>query len=263
MGKFDGILLCTDFDGTFAMSGTRISRENCDAVRYFQKNGGLFTIATGRSPEFILGFDEFALNAPIIAANGTMICDCKSGERLMTFPMRPEIVSVMEMAVAQPFAESVYICSSDGHGKKWSRDSGVSVTDFFGNVPMPWYKVIFEQSVENTAAMEKWAADNYTGIYEFGRSYRCGLEFQEPGTGKGEGMERVKSMLGGIRLTVGAGDYENDVSLIRRADIGYAVANAVTEAKRAADRITVSNDEHAIAHIISELEKSVNLDYSE
>lgn len=258
MGKFDGILLCTDFDGTFAISGARISRENCDAVRYFQENGGLFTIATGRSPGFILSFDEFRLNAPIIAANGTMICDCATGKRLMTFPLRESIASVMDAAAKLPFAETIYICDTDGHGNRWDASQGVPVADFYGKVPGPWYKVIFEQSVEATCAMKDWAAKNYTGVYEFGRSYSRGLEFQEPGTGKGEGLARIRELLGNIRLTIGVGDYENDESLIRCADIGYAVANAVPAAKRAADRITVSNDEHAIAHIIYELDGSIS-----
>ena len=45
--------------------------------------------------------------------------------------------------------------------------------------------------------------------------------------------------------------------LIRMADIGYAVDNAVPEAKAVADRITVKNDEHAIARIIEALEKEI------
>ena len=53
--------------------------------------------------------------------------------------------------------------------------------------------------------------------------------------------------------TVAVGDFENDVSMIKAAGIGYAVANAKDCAKAAADRITVSNDEHAIAAIIAEL----------
>lgn len=41
--------------------------------------------------------------------------------------------------------------------------------------------------------------------------------------------------------------------MLRAADIGYAVANAVPSVKDAADRITVPASESAIARIISEL----------
>ena len=39
MGKFDGILIGTDLDGTLVSEG-KVSRENADAIRYFQAEGG-------------------------------------------------------------------------------------------------------------------------------------------------------------------------------------------------------------------------------
>ena len=53
------------------------------------------------------------------------------------------------------------------------------------------------------------------------------------------------------------GDYENDVSMLEMADIGYAVSNATELCLKAADRITVSNNENAIAVIIRELEEEL------
>jgi hydroxymethylpyrimidine pyrophosphatase-like HAD family hydrolase len=57
--------------------------------------------------------------------------------------------------------------------------------------------------------------------------------------------------------TVAVGDYENDLDMIKMAGIGYAVANACPALKAIADRITVSNDEHAIAKIIDDLDKEL------
>ena len=54
--------------------------------------------------------------------------------------------------------------------------------------------------------------------------------------------------------TVAVGDYDNDVGMLRAAKLGVAVANASPAAKAAADHITVSNEEHAIAKIISDLD---------
>ena len=53
MGKYEGYLIATDFDGTFAGPGAVISRENSLAIRRFQAGGGLFTIASGRIPSFL------------------------------------------------------------------------------------------------------------------------------------------------------------------------------------------------------------------
>ena len=73
MGKFDVILICSDFDGTLFM-GTQISDENVAAIRYFQKNGGRFTITSGRYPAF-LGTHRHRIDANtyLIGLNGTII----------------------------------------------------------------------------------------------------------------------------------------------------------------------------------------------
>ena len=48
-------------------------------------------------------------------------------------------------------------------------------------------------------------------------------------------------------------DY-NDISMFKEAGIGIAVSNACKDALNAADYITVSNEEHAIARVIYDLE---------
>lgn len=255
MGKFDGILICTDFDGTFAMTGPAVSPENAAAVKYYQENGGLFTIASGRSADFVLSFPEFRPNAPIVACNGTMICDPETGERIMTFPLTDDITEVMDEAEKTGLIHRVHICNNDGHASVWQASDGITLQEFYASVPKPWYKILFEQSVENTQKMKEWSDTTWAGKYVYTRSWSAGIEFQPMGTGKGECFDHLKKLIGNVRLTVGAGDYENDITLIRCADIGYAVENAVDEAKAAANRITVSHNDHAIARIIEDLDK--------
>ena len=57
-----------------------------------------------------------------------------------------------------------------------------------------------------------------------------------------------------IGRIIAVGDYNNDVDMLRSAGCGIAVANASPEALAAADAVTVSNEEHAIARIIYDLE---------
>ena len=45
--------------------------------------------------------------------------------------------------------------------------------------------------------------------------------------------------------------------MIKVADIGYAVGNAVPPLKAVADRVTVDCRDHALAHMIGELEKEL------
>ncbi len=256
MSKFDGILLCTDFDGTFAMPGPEVSRENCDAVRYFQENGGRFTFASGRSPEFFGRFTQFQANAPIIAANGTMICDPETYEKRAVFTMPEGTLEILDALARIPQTERMYLCDSFGQGNEWDKAEGALPSDRFGKIAKPWFKVLLHQSVEDTLWLREYIRERYPGVFAVNRSYRFGLELHAPGSGKGECLRYIKEHDPSIRRTVGAGDYENDVSLIRMADIGYAVENAEPEAKAAADRITVHCTEHAIARIISEIEEN-------
>ena len=58
MGKFDGVLLASDFDNTLVWTedalrqGTampQVPERNREALRYFMANGGRFAISTGRA----------------------------------------------------------------------------------------------------------------------------------------------------------------------------------------------------------------------
>ena len=78
MGKFDGIAILTDLDGTFLGKGGRMVERNVEAIEYFKAEGGLFSLSTGRM-HYSLGkmvFDvDKLVNAPAILCNGTYLYD--------------------------------------------------------------------------------------------------------------------------------------------------------------------------------------------
>ena len=70
MKKFEGILICTDLDGTLINSSGNISQENLDAIEYFKANGGLFTFVSGRMPYFASDiYNAIKPNAPFGCIN--------------------------------------------------------------------------------------------------------------------------------------------------------------------------------------------------
>ena len=54
--------------------------------------------------------------------------------------------------------------------------------------------------------------------------------------------------------TFALGDHNNDIGMFRTARYGIAVFNACKDALDAADFVTVSNEEHALARVIYDIE---------
>ena len=76
MGKFDGVLLVSDFDDTLYGSDFTVSPENVHALTYFVQEGGTFTVATGRAhATFAPVFSLAPINAPVILSNGSALYD--------------------------------------------------------------------------------------------------------------------------------------------------------------------------------------------
>ena len=76
MGKFDGVLLVSDFDDTLYGTDLTVSQENVEAIAYFTAEGGRFTVATGRArPAFAPCASLVPINAPVILSNGSALYD--------------------------------------------------------------------------------------------------------------------------------------------------------------------------------------------
>ena len=90
MGKFDGVLLASDFDNTLIYteealrSGVPVpplSTENREALEWFMAEGGHFSIATGRAlAAFMKYADKVPMNAPGVVCNGAALYDFAKGE---------------------------------------------------------------------------------------------------------------------------------------------------------------------------------------
>ena len=67
LGKFNGVLLVSDFDDTLYGEDMRITRENVEALTYFTREGGTFTVATGRArPNFAPHASHIPINLSLI-----------------------------------------------------------------------------------------------------------------------------------------------------------------------------------------------------
>ena len=92
--------------------------------------------------------------------------------------------------------------------------------------------------------------------FDFIRSDKDYYEILPKGACKGNLVAKLAEILGiDMKYTISAGDNDNDISMLETTAVSFAVANASPLAKAAANHHTVSNEEHAIAKIIDELDK--------
>ena len=94
------------------------------------------------------------------------------------------------------------------------------------------------------------------GEFDFIRSEKSLFEILPKGSGKGTSIIKLCEYLKvDLNKTYAIGDYNNDISMFYVAKTGIAVSNACDDAKNVADYITVSNEEHAIARVIYDIEQ--------
>lgn len=263
--KFKGILLCTDLDDTLLTTGEKkLTKENRDALQYFMSRGGRFTFATGRVPVGArLILEKIRPNAPMICFNGGAIYDFENNEILWGKKLERSVVRAVEY-VEENFPEigievctdsHIYFCKDNRVGQMHRNHENLpNISLDYHSILVPWRKVIFlAEENEIPALAEGLGNSPYSGTYQFVQSSPNYYELLPKGVSKGSGLEKLAEMLEAEK-TIAVGDNYNDLEMIRYADMGIAVANAVPEVREEADFVTLDNDSNAIASIVSMLD---------
>ena len=267
MGKFDGILICTDLDGTILKNDKTISPENLNAIEYFKSEGGYFTFITGRMPYYAIDmYNLIKPNAPIGCVNGGGVYDYNEQKYIWTSTMPSGVNKLIEMIDRE--LPSVGINVSTFYKTYFAKDNAAmqrfraaaklpNLVKHYTEVDEPIGKIIFATNIEEEiqAVHKMLLSHPDADKFDFIRSERSLFEILPKGISKGIAIKKLAEYLNiDISKTVAIGDYDNDISMFSAAGIGIAVSNACENAIRAADYVTVSNEEHAIAKVISDIE---------
>ncbi len=267
MKEFEGILITTDLDGTLLRDDKTISKENLDAIEYFKKNGGKFTFITGR-PTVIVGdlYNTVKPNAPIGCFNGGGIYDMVKGEYLWMVELPREALRLVEhvdkvfpqMSIQVCGFENCYFCKMNSSMINHLKTGGFpDIRCHYTEVQEPIAKVLFADEKEENLFKLRDILNTHPEAYkyDFIRSDPEYYEILPKGMSKGLLVTKLAEILGvDKKKTIAIGDNDNDASMLKSAAVGIAVSNASKAAKEAADIITVSNNENALAKIINDLQ---------
>lgn len=266
MKLFEGKLILTDLDGTYLFDDHHISKENRAAVRYFMDNGGLFTVATGRSKAGMEHFfPELEINAPAIIYNGSVIYDfVRKADVLDTcvgqtgFDLYKALEKHFPDAGIEVYANHTPFVAQDSF---WTRRHFQNVKMQWNprpaeDIPQPWLSLVLTGEAERLPLMAAFIEARFAGQFFLQYSSPHMLEVMHPQANKGVAACHLRELLN-IRPenVYVAGDGPNDVQLLQSAFHSCAPADACRDVLTIARHILPEYKNHAIAHLISEMEK--------
>ena len=266
MGKFDGILLCTDLDDTLLTTDKRVSDENSTAIEYFKSEGGLFTFATGCVPQGAkLMLNYVHPNAPMVCFNGAAIYDFNDEKLLWASTLDKGTLKCVEymdkmfdfVGIEVCTSDKIYFCKVNQKVREHQvlEDLPDNFLDYH-DIKEDWVKVLFMVEENEIQQIRDAIANSpFVNDYEFVQSSPWYYELLPKNASKGEGLMHLADLMNVDRSnTIGIGDNENDLALVKMANVGVAVSNAVDEVKEVADFITVDNNSSAVAAVIYALD---------
>ena len=278
MGKFDGVLLASDFDNTLIYTeealrtGTPVPplpERNRRALEYFMAEGGRFAVATGRAlAAFIHYAEAVPMNAPGVVCNGAAIYDFEKGEYLETAMLdssaRERGQTVLDrfptVAVEAYHIDNViHAVHPNAITRQHERITQAAVTEApsLMDVPLPLGKLLFEAEHETLEEVLAFlTARGWAGDYELIFSVSHLLEMTVKGANKGGMVRRLAARLGvSMEHVYCAGDEANDISMLTAAKQGFAPANCAQAVRDCGATVVCSAQEGAIAQVVEILDR--------
>ena len=272
MGKFDGCILASDVDGTLIF-GDVFPQNNIEKIAQFVREGGVFSLATGRS----VGAVSMVLDkikeyvGPSIMANGCMIYDFSKDEILLNNTITDDVKELIFEAgekfegfgIELHSGWNTFLYKDEQEvrdhqsyekltGKPATREEVEHLgwnKALFTNANPDEHKKIDEFFKERTnkAVCVPTNAD----IYGRRRYYR---EILPTGVNKASALLELVKMLGikeGGFFAIG--DYMNDISMLKIADISACPETSPDEVREVSSYHTRPAQDGAVADFIDYL----------
>ena len=265
MGKFDGLLLVSDFDDTLYDSHHRVPERNLKALDYFRRQGGRFTVATGRAHRtFSPHVHLVPIDVPVVLSNGSALYDFHQGRMLVQTLLSPtapqDFGALMDafpsLGIETYHDEDIFVYNPNpitvAHMKKVGTDYEVRPVS---QMPVPWTKAILQQDHPLLLEVQRWLLERYGHLYEAIFSNAVLLECTARTASKGGMVLKLAQLLGVERKDIYCvGDNQNDIPMLAVSAIPFAPANCAQEVKDSGATVLKSCEEDCIAQIVGILD---------
>ncbi len=261
--------LFLDMDATTLNDEKQIPEVNMEALRKCIQAGHEVVVTTGRTLSSVEGLKASSGLGSlgcryVIACNGGALMDCMENKLMFEETIPLEYVYHLVDAARE---EGLYIQTYlEGKVLSEREDENLNVYLSRTNMkalvvpdikarlrerPCKMLAIDIKKEEKLHAFAEKMAvwSEGKVDMYFSSREY---LEIVPKGVNKGAGMIKFCELMGiPLSCTIAAGDENNDISMIRAAEVGCAVANGLDQVKAEADYVTSrDNNQGAVAEII-------------
>lgn len=262
-------LYITDLDGTLLRSDTSLSEYTVKTLNALIENGTLFTYATARSFASASPLvKSLRLSCPAIVFNGVFIVDPRTGKRLVENTYSEECRRMArELFISENIAPLVYSHINGEERVSYLENRLDDVKNYVNSRrgdkrlrPVGNYGSLFEGEIFYFTVIDPRDVSMLDKVFTaengFSRNVQkdtyddmIWYEIYDRSASKANAVRQLAELVHADE-TVCFGDNYNDISMIRAADIGVAVENAVDALKSAANIIIESNDDDGVAGFI-------------
>ena len=281
--------LVLDIDGTLTNSKKEITPKTAAALKKIMEMGHAVILASGRPTPGMKRYEEqlelASYGGYLLSFNGARVWDCAAREVIYQKTLPDDIpAQIYEFAKENDAGIISYYLK--GNGAEVKNQGGflsrkgidpegdyvisafepdeyvllearinsmnvITVYDFNSFIDYPVNKVLITAPGPLAAGYEKELVARYGDSLSIYRSEEFFLEVMPQNVSKADTLDAMLEKIGvKWENTVCCGDGFNDISMIKYAAVGVAMANAKEEVKKAADFITGSNDEDGLVTVI-------------
>lgn len=265
-GRLQYRVIALDLDGTLTNNQKEVTAATKEALDNAMEQGARLVLASGRPVYGIVpvakSLELDSKGGYILAYNGGQIIDCKTNEVLYSQYLPSDVIPLLyEYAKSKGYAllgykgneiitespDDIYV-KEESHINKMNVRKVDVLTDELDAKPT---KLLMTGDPKDMLKAEEELREAVKDRIDVYRSAPFFMELVPKGIDKAKSLTRLLAQLNLTPKDMMAfGDGYNDLSMLRLAGMGVAMANAAPEVRAEADFVTLSNEEDGVAHAL-------------
>lgn len=259
-------VIVLDLDGTLTNSKKEITPRTKEALFRIQEEGVRVVLASGRPTPGVmplareLRLEEYG--GYILSYNGARIINVATEKLIYNAAIPKELIPEIYEA-SKEFATGIITYTKDKIVVGSKLDEYIAIEqginkipywipeDFVGTITFPVNKFLLTGDGKRMEVVVTELQKRFGEKLNIFRSEPFFIEIMPPNIDKAYSLSKLLEHLHYSRKQmICCGDGFNDISMLRYAGLGVAMANAQPEVKAVADYITLSNEEDGVAAVI-------------